>query len=65
MDEAGLALLMDGYVRRKQWEARLLAVELWGMLGEALGSGKPRKGGTNTRGRVPAGEALRAMGVGF
>ena len=64
MDEAGLALLMDGYVRRKQWEARLLAVELWGMLGEALGSGKSRKG-ANTRGRVPAGEALRAMGVGF
>jgi hypothetical protein len=61
MDEAGLALLMDGYVRRKQWEARLLAVELWGMLGEALGSHKT----ANTRGRVPAGEALRVMGVGF
>ena len=57
-------MLMDGYVRRKQWEARLLAVELWGMLGEALGSGKSCKA-TNTRGRVPAGEALRAMGVGF
>jgi hypothetical protein len=64
MDEAGLALLMDGYVRRKQWEARLLAVELWGMLGEALGSGKSHTH-ANARGRVPAGEALRAMGVGF
>lgn len=52
---------MSAYIRRQRWEAKNLALEIWGLLGEAMdGQKSAKKGG---RRRVPASEFLRVSGA--
>jgi hypothetical protein len=54
-----MARMTDAYARRKRWEARLLAVEIWNLLGEAMDNGKKTKKPTE---RVSAQSFLAMFG---
>jgi hypothetical protein len=53
------ARLLDAYVRRKQWEAKLLALEVWDLLGKAMNKSKDGKGKTE---KVSAGQFMTIAG---
>lgn len=57
LGELEMMQLMDGYVRRQRWLARLLAAEVAGMLG---GGGRGVKKRAT---RVPAHQFLKAAGA--
>jgi hypothetical protein len=54
--------MVGAYMRRQRWNAKLQAVEMMNMLGEAMGGGDGS--GTapdSTRGRIPAEAMLARM----
>jgi hypothetical protein len=55
------AALQAAYVRRKRYEARLIALEIWSVLGEALEGGNERVGTSGARYREMEPEALIEM----
>jgi len=57
LDEAGLALLAYSYVRRKRFEAQLVAAEMTRIIGAALGTNAPAG---RMRGRLPTGGITRS-----
>lgn len=59
--------MLSAYVRRKRWEASVLAIEVWSLLGEAMSgdskNGRRTSGRAAKRRQVPAGEFLRITGA--
>lgn len=60
-DEVDAAWLAAAWARRKRFEARLLALEVWGL---AAGSGGGVSQETGSYQRVPEAELLAQMGLG-
>jgi hypothetical protein len=66
MRELDATRLIAAFARRKRWEARTLAMEIWNVLGEAMSEGKGRSGksgGRSGRQRVSASEFMKETGA--
>jgi len=69
-DDVTLTSLQAAYIRRKRWEARLQAVEVWNVLGQVMGNeSEPAPCAISTCGRryqrVSSDALLTKMGVVF
>lgn len=66
LGELDATRLIGAYIRRKRWEAKIQAFEIWKLLGEAMADGKTGESGKSEgRRRVGPKEFMREAGVKF